>query len=170
MIFRNGSTVARPLARRRFRGRLRAVALAVLGMLVLWPYAITIGAAGGTFTLVNSTRYHLHARINSMPSVYIAPGRGVDYDAGGGGHVWVEVRYSPGQPVRGSITRTFEIIYHTQCSQKSAQTCSENSNDCSTTESESVCTVTPEPVLWKVTEEDFAPHGGGDDENDLTHQ
>lgn len=149
---------------RMVRNRLRVLMLGVLGILIIWPYAITIGAAGGTFTLVNNTRYYLHARINSMPSVYIAPGRGVDYNADGAGHVWVEVRYSPGQPVKGSITRTFEIVYHTQCSQRTSQTCNQNSNTCSTTEAESECTVTPEAVLWKVTEEDFVSAEGEGDE------
>jgi hypothetical protein len=56
---------------------------------------------GATFTLVNNTSSYLHAVINTIPTVYLAPGGVVNDDAGGLGNVSVEVHYSPGPAGQG---------------------------------------------------------------------
>ena len=130
--------------------RVRGGCVLFLCAIVIWPYAVSIGAAGATFTLVNKTPYYLHAVINNVPLIYIPPGGVADYDAAGLGNVTVEVRTSPGQRVNGSASRSFKIIYHTTYSQSTSNTCQNNSSDCSNT-AEASSTTTAEPVRWEVT-------------------
>ena len=144
---------------RRWPKNARAACLLVLGSSILWPYAVSIGAAGATFTLVNKTPYYLHAVINNIPLIYIPPGGVADYDAAGLGNVTVEVRTSPGQAVKGSATRSFEIIYHTTYSQTTSNTCQNNSSDCSTS-AEASGTTTAEPVRWELEPADLTCEPG----------
>jgi len=136
----------------------RMVCLLSLGCAVLYPYAVSIGASGATFTLVNRTPYYLHALINNLPSIYLPPGSVVNYDASGLGAVTVEVRYSPGQVVKGGASKSFVIEYQSTTSGKSSSDCSSsNSNsDCSSS-TEASTTVTATPVRWEVTTDDLVP-------------
>jgi hypothetical protein len=139
-----------------WRGRIRTVLCFLVGAAVLWPYAFSLGAEGATFTLVNRTPYFLHAVINNKPSIYIPPGGVVNYDANGTANIIVDVRYSPGQGVKGSVLRTFEIVFHTTTtsSGNTSSTCNEQGNDCDTS-TESSVTVTADPVTWIVTQSDL---------------
>ena len=123
---------------------------------VLWPYMFSIASTETQFTLVNRTKYYLHAKINGVSHVYISPGGSVIVDVSAPTFVNTTVRYSPGQGVIGVADSTIEIT-ETVTSTPAESTCS--SND----EGGSTCTNTTEPTTtssaspgrWEVHSTDF---------------
>ncbi len=111
--------------------------VAIVG--ILWPYMLSIASTETKFTLVNRTKYYLHAKINGQSHVYIIPGGSVIVDVSAPTFVSTEVRYSPGQGVSGVADSTIEIT-ETVTSTPAESTCS--SND----EGGSTCTNTTEPT------------------------
>ena len=148
--------LANPAGNSVWRRRIRNAFYVIAGAAVLWPYAFSFGAEGATFTLVNRTSYYLHAVINNQPSVYIPPGAVVNRNADGFANIVVDVRYSPGQGVKGSASKSFEIVYHrtSTSSEDIASTCNQQGNDCDSSTEASV-TETADPVQWVVTQSDL---------------
>jgi hypothetical protein len=138
------------------RNLLRSILSLIVIIAVLWPYSFSVGATEATFTLVNKTTRYLHAIVNNKPSVYIAPGAVVTYDVSGYGSVVAEVRYSPGQGVKGTVLRSFSIVFHSSSNAESSSNCnnSRGSSTCSSS-TESEGTVSADPVIWEVTENDL---------------
>ncbi len=106
---------------------------------VLWPYMFSVASTGTQFTLVNRTKYYLHAKINGQSHVYIIPGGSVIVDVSAPTFVSTTVRYSPGQGVSGVADSTIEIT-ESVTSTPAESTCT--SND----EGGSTCTNTTEPT------------------------
>jgi hypothetical protein len=138
------------------RNRLRSALPPIVVIAVLLPYSFSVGATGATFTLVNRTGYYLHAVVNNKSSVYIAPGSVVTYDVSRFASIAAEVRYSPGQDVKGSAIRSFPIVVHSSSVSKTSNDCNKSENCSSTTESSG--TQSADPVTWTVTEEDLQPN------------
>jgi len=127
--------------------------VAVVG--TLWPYLFSFAAgAETTFSLINHTRYYLHANVNNQTFVYIAPGGTVALDVKAPSSVYARVRYSPGQTVRGTGERTIDI-QTTTTSTEGVSTCvtDEQGNTCNSTEPTS--TTTANPARWDVLPSDL---------------
>lgn len=77
--------------------------------LVLFLYGVSFGSDGSvsTFTLVNRTAHYLHAVINNESHAYLPPGSSIQAEVPAYGSVVANVRYSPGQGVRGEAARYF---------------------------------------------------------------
>lgn len=136
--------------------------VALCGVVVacfLWPYTFSFGAAGATFTLVNSTPYYLHVVVNNKTWVYVPPGGVVNHDAGEYANIFAEARYSPGQGARGRVARTFTLVYHTTTNydERVASTCNSQGNDCDSS-TEANVTVQVDPIVWTVTPSEFSPN------------
>ncbi len=145
--------------------RLSPWAILVL-CIVLFPYAVSFGSDGATFTLVNGTRYFLHAVINNETIVYIPPGMTITRQTNAYYVVTAEVTYSPGQEKTGSAIRTFQTVVHTEQSGTSSvqQTndCSDsNHNTCESSSSStgsSTSSTTIDPITWVVTADTLLSH------------
>ncbi len=144
-----------PRARTRLAHRRLTALIAIVT--ILWPYMFSIASSDTTFTLVNRTRYYLHAIVNSESFVYIAPGRSVNVKVQAPVSIYARVRYSPGQGVKGTGERTVEITA-TVTSTPAVTTCSSNGqggNTCESTNDPTTTTsVTPEK--WDVLPSDLA--------------
>ena len=138
--------------RRRKWFRASSALVAVVG--TLWPYMFSIAAsADTTFSLINHTRYYLHASLNNQTFVYIAPGGSVALDVKAPTSVYAKVRYSPGQTVKGTGERTVDI--------QATTTSTEGASDCNNTNQANTCnsteptsTTTANPARWDVLPSD----------------
>jgi hypothetical protein len=121
-------------------------------LLLLLPYTVSFGDAGSSFTLVNSTPHYLHAVINGKPYLYIAPHGWAVYDLGPYAGVTVDVTYSPGQNMKGWISKSFNVEINTIADRSS--TCS-NSNGQRTCSSTTEASTSVSPITWTVQPSDF---------------
>ena len=139
---------------RRHRRLLRTLAIVLIASSVLWPYTVSFGDTQGAFTLVNDTRYYLHAFINNKSYVYIAPGGVIVHEVSAPATVFVDVSYSPGQGVEGKASKTFESVLHT-FNGSSTDCSSSNSNNINTCNSTTGVTSSVDPIRWDVTATDL---------------
>jgi hypothetical protein len=135
------------------KGHRRIAALAA-AVAVLWPYTFSLAGSGTTFTLSNRTRHFLHARLNNESFVYIAPGGSAVLEVTAPTSVSANVRYSPGQDVKGRGERTVDIAATTTYSEGTT-TCNSSSQgeDCSNTGPSATTAATP--GRWDVLPEDL---------------
>lgn len=140
-------------------GPMRRVLMLLAALMIVLPYALSYGDTSGNFTLVNRTRYYLHALIGNTSYVFIAPGRSVVQEVGASSALSVDVAYSPGQGVRGSASQVFDLpvtISHVRSADCSS---SRNASDCSSNVDASE---TVAPARWEVTPADLAAAGEGE--------
>lgn len=141
------------------------IVLAVVA--ILWPYEVSFGDTGVSFTLVNRTGYFLHAVINNQTIVYIPPGTAITQETKSYYDVTAEVTYSPGQTRSGRALRTFQTVVHTV---STGSYSSNASNDCSGTHHGNTCesatsveggsttSTTIDPITWVVTADTLSTH------------
>lgn len=127
---------------------------------LLWPYEVSFGDTGVSFTLVNRTGFFLHAVINNQTFVYIPPGTAINHETNAYYDITAEVTYSPGQARTGRALRTFQTVVHTV---QTGSYSSNASNDCSGSHHGNTCesatnvtegsttSTTIEPITWVVT-------------------
>ncbi|MBI1805062.1 MAG: hypothetical protein HY033_08890 [Ignavibacteriae bacterium] len=129
--------------------RVRKLVTALTILVVLWPYTVSFGDEGVSFTLINRTSHYLHAVINGKSFVYIAPGGVVAYQLDAYANVTADVSYSPGQDIKGKTSKTFQAVvvdsYSNDCSDNG------HGNTCGSTGSKSVS-----PITWTVTPSDLS--------------
>jgi len=141
--------------------------LAGLAAFMVLRHAVTFGSGDVTFTftLVNRTTHFLHAVINSQSHAYIPPGSSIATQISAYGTAVAEVRYSPGQGLRGEANRVFESQCHTtSTSTASTNTdCNQSSPDCGETTStgSSSSTTTCLPITWLVVAADLDSTAAG---------
>ena len=125
--------------------------------LLLFLYGVSFGSDGPvfTFTLVNRTAHYLHAVINNQSHAYLPPGSSIQVEVAAYGSVVANVRYSPGQGVRGEAARYFA----SQCTTTSSgsQDCNSRSSDCGETSSTSSHSTSTrcQPIRWQVAAADL---------------
>lgn len=129
----------------------RVLITLVTGIIILWPYMFSIASTETTFTLINGTKYFLHASIADETFAYIAPGGSVMVEVAAPINVFAKVRYSPGQDVKGKGEKMVEI------DEKVAMPGGTCTND---TEGTSTCTTDPDaakatPATWSVLPTDL---------------
>lgn len=134
------------------RGRrvLPQVAFIVL-LIMLWPYAVSIGDNGVGVSVINNTRNFLHVTINGVHFLYVSPGGVVSQQTDSFSTVVMEVAYSPGQDVTGKGSKTVEPVRTDVVS--TSNTCTESrGSDCQSTTS---ANSSVSPVSWNVIPADL---------------
>lgn len=110
-----------------WQGIAQRVLLAIALLFLLSPVSITIGGDETTFSVINGTRYYLHAIVNNTSFLYIAPQKLATYRTKGPATLLVNVFYTPGQGIAGSVTRTFHLQAYdpggTSCNQNRSGGC-----------------------------------------------
>lgn len=132
----------------------------VIWMVVVFAFAssyvISYEATEVTVTVSNGTTHYLHVFIGNESFMYVAPG-GSAQTVTGALTAFVEVRYSPGQGIRGVAVKELTSVATSTSTSSSAQTCSNNSesgceNDYGTSVSYAYSRT---PMSWRVTPGDF---------------
>lgn len=138
------------------RVRFLCTTLAILSVLV--PYTVSYGEMEGNFTLVNVTQHYLHVLINNKSYSYIAPGRTIVHEVSASTQINVEVSYSPGQGIRGNVSRSFQILLQTTSGQSTDCSSSRSTQSRSCNSSINSGSVVL-PARWDVTPADFSAGG-----------
>jgi hypothetical protein len=81
----------------------------LLIMVLMFPLKLSIGNSNSKLTVMNKTEQYLHIFIEGAPYLYISPNRSVTAESGGFVTFTVTAFYSPGQNIKGSITRDITV-------------------------------------------------------------
>jgi hypothetical protein len=95
------------------------LALLLVTLLLVNVATVAVGEDDSQLTVANLTGHFVHIFIEGQDFLYVAPDRSVTYAASARPDMLVEVVYSPGQGVRGSLVDTVPVPYRgstTACS------------------------------------------------------
>jgi hypothetical protein len=75
-------------------------------LLLLLPYALSIGDEEATVFVSNSTAYYIHVFVSGQPFLYVSPRGSIQTQVGAPTTVVLEAVYSPGQGISGRAMDT----------------------------------------------------------------